>query len=404
LPVRADGLPRLTLSAAVQRALAHNPSTQLALIEVQRSEALLRQVKSTYQPTLAGNATYTHLDSDRVQGATVIAGQNQLGANLLLTVPIFAPKAWLAGRRAEDSVDVARASIEDIRRQIAVAVGRAFLAVIAQRRIIEGAEQARDTAKSHLDFARARLGGGVGNRLDEVRAQQELAVAESQLQNALIGLVKTREAVTVLLGADDPIEVSDEFSVGDAPASVSFDEARSRRLDLRLLDQRVQVTERALHDDWADFSPSLYGLAQPFFQTPPTATLPRFGWQVQLALSIPLHDGGLRYGQSAERKALAAAARETAQGAVRQARSELRVAQETVARAEASAVASREAAKLAQTSVELASVAYKGGASTNLEVIDAERRSRDAAVAAAIADDAVRQAKFDLLVASGRFP
>ncbi len=400
---RSDGSPKVSLQAAVQRALVANTNTQLALIEVQRSEALLKQVKSSYMPLLTGNATYTHLDSDRVQAGTVLVAQNQLGANLLLTVPIFTPKAWLATRRAEDSVDVARASVEDIRRQIAVAVGRAFLAVIAQRRIIEGAEQARDTAKSHLDFARARLGGGVGNRLDEVRAQQELAVAESQLQNAQIGLVKAREALTVLLSSDEPVDASDDVSLGDS-AAPSFEEARTKRLDLRLLDQRVQTSERALHDDWADYSPTLFGLAQPFYQTPPTATLPRFGWQVQLALSIPIFDGGLRTGQSAERKAIAAAAKENVQGAVRQVRSEIRVAQETVSRAESAAVAARDAARLAQTSVELASVAYKGGASTNLEVIDAERRARDASVAAAVADDAVRQAKFDQLVAAGRFP
>jgi outer membrane protein TolC len=41
---------------------------------------------------------------------------------------------------------------------------------------------------------------------------------------------------------------------------------------------------------------------------------------------------------------------------------------------------------------------------TNLEVIDAERRARDAALAAVIAEDAVRQNRLDLLAAAGRFP
>ena len=39
-----------------------------------------------------------------------------------------------------------------------------------------------------------------------------------------------------------------------------------------------------------------------------------------------------------------------------------------------------------------------------LEVIDAERRSRDAETAAVVAEDAARQARLDLLAASGRFP
>ena len=38
------------------------------------------------------------------------------------------------------------------------------------------------------------------------------------------------------------------------------------------------------------------------------------------------------------------------------------------------------------------------------EVIDAERQARDAETQAAIAEDTARQARLDLLAASGRFP
>ena len=49
-------------------------------------------------------------------------------------------------------------------------------------------------------------------------------------------------------------------------------------------------------------------------------------------------------------------------------------------------------------------VAFRAGATTNLEVIDAQRRARDAETAAAIAEDRERQARLDLLVALGLFP
>ena len=49
-------------------------------------------------------------------------------------------------------------------------------------------------------------------------------------------------------------------------------------------------------------------------------------------------------------------------------------------------------------------VAFREGATTNIEVIDAQRGARDAETAAAIAEDAVRRAKLELLVATGRFP
>ena len=73
-------------------------------------------------------------------------------------------------------------------------------------------------------------------------------------------------------------------------------------------------------------------------------------------------------------------------------------------RAEAALVAATNAARLAQSALELATTAYQAGATTNLEVIDAFRRARDAETTAAVAEDGARQARVDLLAASGRFP
>jgi outer membrane protein TolC len=64
----------------------------------------------------------------------------------------------------------------------------------------------------------------------------------------------------------------------------------------------------------------------------------------------------------------------------------------------------RLAAQQAGEVVEIVNISFKVGASTNIEVIDAQRAARDAATAAAIAEDQLRQARLALLVALGRFP
>ena len=87
-----------------------------------------------------------------------------------------------------------------------------------------------------------------------------------------------------------------------------------------------------------------------------------------------------------------------------QAKSDVRAAFEEVQRADVALTQAQESAAFATAALDLASVAYHGGATTNLEVIDAERQSRDADTQAAIAEDAARQARLDLLAASGRFP
>ena len=121
-------------------------------------------------------------------------------------------------------------------------------------------------------------------------------------------------------------------------------------------------------------------------------------------LSWTIYDGGLRYGLQKERASLVREARAGVEGGVRQAQADVRAADEEMRRSTAALAAARDAAKLAGEGLSLTNLAYRAGASTNIEVIDAERRARDADTAVAEAEDAWRQATLDLLLASGRFP
>ena len=82
----------------------------------------------------------------------------------------------------------------------------------------------------------------------------------------------------------------------------------------------------------------------------------------------------------------------------------MRTAFDEVRRADAALASSRDAAKLAEEALELANLAYRAGAYTNIEVIDAERTARDAETAVAVAEDNARQARVDLLSATDHLP
>ena len=58
----------------------------------------------------------------------------------------------------------------------------------------------------------------------------------------------------------------------------------------------------------------------------------------------------------------------------------------------------------AREALGMTQLAYKEGATNDLEVVDAERRARDADSQALVSEDSARQARIDLLTASGRFP
>jgi outer membrane protein TolC len=67
-------------------------------------------------------------------------------------------------------------------------------------------------------------------------------------------------------------------------------------------------------------------------------------------------------------------------------------------------VSARRAADQANEVLKITITAFDAGASTNIEVIDAQRSARDLEAAVVAIEDGVRQARLDLLVALGRFP
>jgi outer membrane protein TolC len=403
----AEEIPKIGFDEAVKEAVKNNPQTQKSVEQIRRAEALLRQARASSFPTVNGVGNYIHLDNDRVltsaTGATTrVLPANSVNMQLQVGVPIIAAQQWVKWLHAGDQIDVAKMTAADMARTIAVSTAHAYLTVVAERRVVDSASHARGTAKAHLDFAQGRLTAGIGNKIDEVRAAQQMAQAEFNLQNANIALARSQEALGVLVGRDGPLDISQEPALPDVDGSALG--SVEKRTDIAASMERWHAASHVRRDGWTDFMPTLTGSFAPFYQEPPSLTVPQTGWQAQLLLTIPLYDGGLRYGLQRERASLDEQARLDYEGTLRQARSEVRTATASVRFANDALKAARDNSALANQALDLATTAYRAGATTNLEVIDAQRVARDAETQVAEAEDVARQARLDLLAAAGRFP
>jgi outer membrane protein TolC len=410
----------LSFEQAVSLSLSRSLSLRSAQLEIDRAQALLMQARAASLPTLNLSLNYTRLDNDRVLGSgdmqRLVAGANQTSGNLTVSVPIVAPARWASWLHAQDSRRVAEISLNEVRRQVAIAVARACLSVIAQSRLVDVSERAEKTALAHFEYASQRLGGGVGNRLDAVRAESELQLTRSQLALSQAALQRSREALGVLLAADQPVDcrdapsltaadaLSDELRQAEDGSRGALDELALLRSDLRLWQARAWASARLIRHGWTDFLPQLSVSFAPFFQDPPSIVQPQLGWQARFDFSWALFDGGLRYGLRAERWVQYRQVKTSQQLAELQARSDVRSALATLRSAGVSQSAALRASQSSEEASTLSMRAYRAGISNNLSVIDAERRARDAATAATQAEDALRQARLELLIASGRFP
>ena len=409
-PAPGTSIRRVTWQEALDLAVARNPSAAVAALEIERAEGLLHEARAAWLPTLSGNLTYVRLNQARTFAAgpgvppIVTVPLNTWDGALQLNVPIIAPIAWANGWHADDNRKIAIANADDIHRQIATAVGRTYLTVLLSHRELEVAVRARDNAREHYEYAHTRLATGLGNGVDDARAEQELRSDEAQLQNAATALVRSQNALAVLLSEEDLIDAADDVKLAGPPDPQSaVDQARQNRTDVRVLQAHRTASANLRNDQWVYYAPTLLAQVLAFRQTQ-TLQQPGSGWQASVVLSIPFYDGGARYGIHKERKAVDEEARVQLDASLRQVSVEVRSAFRIVENTDQSLLAARAAAIAARTAAALADKSYRAGASTNIEVVDAERRARDADTQVALAEDAARQARLDLLLATGAFP
>jgi outer membrane protein TolC len=396
----------VTFAEAVQLAQDRNPTVAAAAAGILRAEGLVRQARAATLLQVNGSVFTTTLNSSVEFQGSVVTPQNQISAAVTADQPIVAAAAWARRAQAADAKTVAELSVVNTKRQVALAAADAFLTIIGARRVVEGNVSARDVAKAHFDLATELERAGRGSRLNALRAQQQYSIDEGLVETSLLAVYRAQEALGVLLAEGGPVDAADvptlELPVGaDAAATPGVLMLRS---DLKLFAAREQLAARIVRDSSKDWWPSLDAIFQPTTLYPSQFFLPQNSWRLLLQANVPIFDSGQRDATKTLREADLAETKATFTGARTQASAEVRTAREAVASSERSLASARAAASQAHQVVDITSISFRAGASTNIEVIDAERTARDNDLAVAIAEDRLLRARLDLLNALGRFP
>src|SRR5688572_354308 len=400
----AQVVETVTFEDAVQRAVKNHPTVQQAAAGILRAEAILQQVRARSLPTVDASFATNVIDPVTEFSGASINPRTQTVTAAELSVPLLTPVRWAERAHAADDVLVSIRTADDARRAVAVAAGEAYLQVIALRRQLQLNQFARDNANAHFEFANQRFLGGLGSRLNALRAQLEVAADDARVEAARLGIRRAQEALGVLIAADGPVDAAGEPTLDVPSPSVPDSQLVTDREDLQVILARQSAAQRRASDAWKDYLPSVTGLFTPTALAPTGLFANTRSWRAAVLFTVPVFEGGGRRGQARERQALVDIVSAERLDAERRAISEIRTAREAVASTERALKFAETAAQQANEVVQITDIAFREGATTNIEVIDAQRRARDAETAAAIAEDAVRRARFDLLVATGRFP
>jgi outer membrane protein TolC len=395
-------MPVMEFDAVIRQALDKNPTVARAATNITRAETLLQQSRAITLPLVTTTIQNTTLDSARGFAGGITQPQNQLSIGASANMAILNSSRWAQVTQARDQVGVAEADAAEIRQQVVVAAAQTFLAVNAVRRQVDVSERAIDAARAHLDYATKRFEGGAGSRLNQLRAAQAVSSEETRLEVVRMALRSAQEALGVIIAAPGPIDAGAD-PVFDMTGAMDESAWAAARPDLLTQIAVQRAAERVVKDSWRDWVPIVNTSFDPGYVTPAGLFQPAKTWRLTFLAIQPIYEGGQRKIALRQRQLTLDQSKIDMTALEINARSEVRLAQETLRSRERTAVTARRAADEASEVLRITTAAFEVGATTNLEVIDAQREDLDAKTAAETADNAVLRARLDLLVSLGRF-
>jgi outer membrane protein TolC len=383
----------------------------VAMQEIQRAEGLARQALALALPTITATGSITG-QIITGSGTTIVNGvpvaltstNPSLLASISASQPILAPRAWYGIRTADMGISSSKLSVEDKRRTVLAVVASSIVAVFTAERVADINRNGLRSSLERLDLTRRKFRLGDGTKLDVLRAEQDAASTRSTLISGDESLFQARESLGLALGFHEAYGVPPSISLGDieqAVAGVCAPGPLDKRADIMAAKNDLEIAKRGITDAWLAFSP--------YATLSTTASVANYtqgqsdhngAWQVQALLTIPLWEGGARYGGLRIARANAEESKLKLEATLRGATFDVAQALRSVGVAEQGRQVSEQSRDLAREASRLAQRAYEVGTGTSFDLVDTAKAQRAAELDLAVKEFTVVKARITALLAA----
>ncbi len=388
-PVKGPARVVASWKDAVSLLKARSTDLRSSYLDIVRAEARTRTALAGALPSLNGSATLTHQMITNSVPVELPIPNTATGA-IQLVQPLFAPRAWYAIGTAEHNEDASKLSAGDIKRRSLLGVANALVGVVTSERVSELNRVGLRNSLERFELTKRRAGLGGASGLDVVRAAQDVASAKSTLIDGDESLRQSREALGLALGIPEQVGVPPNLSIDgiekEALAICRVNGSLESRSDLAAAQEQITVAKRGINDARYAFSPIITAQSTAATTTIDTTPSPRTTWNIQGVLSVPLWDGGARYGNLRD-----ATARH--EQAALQFEALRRSAQIEVTQAERSQTVATDKRRVAALARDLSAendrltrASYQEGRGTSLELVIAAAQLRQTEINLALAD------------------
>ena len=384
LPAQTPARP-LTLGDAARLAAEQSAAAQVARLRASEASARATQSRAALLPTVTASLADGQRTFNTASFGFTLPGLNPDGVVLgpvrtvdvrgRVVAPVLAPAALGRYRSAQAAVTGADAEARAVAEQSAAVAALAYVRTLRGEGLVAARSADSSLAAELLEIARRQLAAGVGVALDVTRAQAQLAAVRTQLIGARNERDRARLDLVRALGLplDAGVALADSLD-GEAPVALdpSAAQAAARaRPDVVAATAAVEVATRALRAARAERLPTLGVFADDGVISRRYAhLLPTYTTGIQL--SVPVFEGFRHGAREAELTASLRQAEARRDDLLRQAETDLAVAQLDLSSAREQVAASRERLRLAEQEVAQARERFRAGVTGNAEVISAQ--------------------------------
>jgi len=260
---------QLTLAAAIDAALSHNPQLAIATESIVAADSRTTADKALRLPllNLRGNAQLwdRKIEADLGPDIGKITIRDRVTGTLDVSVTQPLSGALVIGTlvdRDRASGDVSRAQRDGLRIDIAYQTAEAYLGALQARTLGQVAQATLRQLDADLQHARILLQAGTLQRVDVLRLEVERARIEQQQLQADTMALGARRRLAMLLGLPDGTELA-LVDIDTTPPALPFTEdeavahARQDRADARVAEANSHAAELGIAVTRASYFPSV---------------------------------------------------------------------------------------------------------------------------------------------------
>jgi outer membrane protein len=365
---------KLTLDDSIKIALENNPTMHISRENLLKADASIDEAFAAGMPNITAESTYQRLD--KIQRS--LNNLDNMSAALAITQPIDIFGVIKTSKQAAKSGKASyEYEYEQTENDTVYEVKQAFYNVLRAQEYLKVQERTMAQLEAHVKDAQANYAVGTIAKFDVLRAETEVANARQGLISAQNGVQLAKSAFNNVLArpldADVDLDEMPRSDFVNVTLAACIDTADSYRPEVLRAQSLIKFSDQMTKIAQLSSKPRFNLRWAYSYNFDDSELSPQGGsWQALLTTSSSVYDGGAAKAAADKAKSDANNARSAAEQIIKGVMLDAQQSHLRVNESKERITAADKGLEQAKEAKRLADVRYKGGVSTQLEVLDAQ--------------------------------